>query len=132
MLFHKPLVSFVAAIALASSVTASATPVRRNGPPAGQSCSTGSLTCCDSTSPFSSLSGLIKGLLDILVPDLNVNADVGLNCLLAGTLGWYCNPSTFVFDQIANAPQQQSGILLLWHPEPGSVSFFFSTAIGTC
>ncbi|KAH9034043.1 hypothetical protein EDB83DRAFT_1786879 [Lactarius deliciosus] len=30
MLYHKPLVSLVTAIALASSVTASATPVRRN------------------------------------------------------------------------------------------------------
>ncbi|KAH8992168.1 hypothetical protein EDB83DRAFT_2683252 [Lactarius deliciosus] len=47
MLFYKPLVSLVTAIALASTVTASATPVRRND---GPQCNpqVQNLFCCES------------------------------------------------------------------------------------
>ncbi len=95
MLFHKSFVSLVAAIALASSVTASATLARRNPPavsPAECTASNDHLTCCDSTSSFSSQSGLIKTLLQVLVLDLDLDLLVGANCLITGTVAWYCTP----------------------------------------
>src|ERR1700677_570266 len=82
------------AIALASSVTASATPERRQYPPT-QSCqaSTGSLTCCLTTTPFTGLSEAAQsGLLGLGDPNLNLNLPVGLDCVLPGLLGWYCTP----------------------------------------
>ena len=95
MLFHKPLVSLVAAIALASSVTASATPVRRNPPPVTpDQCTTNhdQLTCCDSTSSFDDEPTVIKELLLSLVADLDVSLLVGTNCFITGTVAWYCTP----------------------------------------
>jgi hypothetical protein len=92
MLFHKSLVSFVAAIALASSVTASVTPERRQW----SSCqaSSGSSTCCTNTSPITSLSTAAQGLLALISPNLNLDLPIGLNCVLPGLLGWYCAPRT--------------------------------------
>jgi hypothetical protein len=88
-MFYNNLVSFVAAIALASSVTAAVTP--RN---TGQSCQTGSLSCCASIAPFSSLSlNEFGGLLNLLDPNVNGDVPIGLNCALAGGVGgWYCTP----------------------------------------
>ena len=86
MLFHKPLVSLVAAIALASSVTASATPVRRTNPVPAQDCDTNNLTCCSSTSTLGALG--ILGTLLSLVPGVNANLLVGLTCTLTGTVAW--------------------------------------------
>ena len=89
MLFYKSLVSFVTAIALASSVTASATPERRQT----QICSTGNLTCCVTSTPFTGLSEATQsGLLALLDPNLNLNLPVGLDCVIPGLLGWYCTP----------------------------------------
>ena len=89
MLFYKSLISFVTAIALASSGTASATPERRQT----QSCSTGSLTCCTSSTPFTGLSEAAQsGLLGLLDPNLNLNLPIGLDCVVPGLLGWYCTP----------------------------------------
>ena len=85
MLFNKSLVSFVAAIALAGSVTASATPVRRND---GCSPGTGSLTCCESTTSFDDLTELEQLLFSILDPSLDVDLPIGVGCTLVGTLGW--------------------------------------------
>ncbi|KAF8260084.1 hypothetical protein EI94DRAFT_1790146 [Lactarius quietus] len=98
MLFYKSLVSFVTAIALAGSVTASAVPERRQ---TTQSCSTGSLTCCVTSSPFTGLSEAIQeGLLALLDPDFNINLPVGLGCVAAGVLG--CNNDAFCCDGTQN------------------------------
>jgi hypothetical protein len=78
MLFYKSLVSVVTAIALASSVTASVTPLRRGGGSSTPTCSagTGSLYCCSSVDQ--SVFGGLLGLSDLL----------DLGCLLAGVAGW--------------------------------------------
>ena len=126
MLFSNTLVSFVAAIALASSVTASVTPVRRGGGDDGkpsQSCSTGSLTCCSSSSSFAALPELIQsGLASVLDPNVLANAPIGLNCDATGLLGWYC-ALLRLFYSMANVLQLQYGILLFRYPEPESVPF---------
>ena len=86
-MFSNTLVSFVAAVALVGSVTAAVTP--RNQ---GQTCSTGSLSCCASIAPFSSVSGEFGGLLSALDPTLNADVPIGLNCILDGVAGWYRTP----------------------------------------
>jgi hypothetical protein len=118
MLFSNTLVSFIAAIAMASSVTASVTPVRRGGGDDGngkptQSCTTGSLHCCDSASNFEDQPTLIQeGLLSALSPGVLANTPIGLNCLASGVAGWYCT-LRLVLDSITNTtPQQKHGILL--------------------
>jgi hypothetical protein len=93
MLFYKSLVSFVTAIALASSVTASVAPERRQYTPPNCQVSSGSSTCCTTSTPFTGLSeGTQGGLLGLLGPNLNLNLPIGLDCVLPGTLGWYCTP----------------------------------------
>ena len=83
MLFSNTFVSFIAAITLAGSVTAIATP--------RDSCSTGTLTCCDSTSYFESLPEFVQSdLISALDPNVVANVPIGLNCAAAGILGWYC------------------------------------------
>ena len=120
MLFYKSFVSLFAVMALATSVTALATP-RGNDPagtnPAGTGqqdtgkqgtgkqdtgnqstqpvvpvCKTGIPTCCDSTTPFTSLSADYQAKLPPLDSGLNKDLPVGLNCALPGTQGWYCTP----------------------------------------
>ncbi|KAF8259122.1 hypothetical protein EI94DRAFT_1707379 [Lactarius quietus] len=73
MLFNKSLISFVAAIALATSVTAS--------------CNAGSPACCGSAINFDSLSPLQQ--VALLNLDSNVNEDlkVGMNCVAASSQG---------------------------------------------
>ncbi|KAF8259869.1 hypothetical protein EI94DRAFT_1706731 [Lactarius quietus] len=97
MLFYKSLVSFITAIALAGSVTASVTPERRQ---TTQSCSTGSLTCCATTTPFTALSSAAQESLALLDPNLNLDLPVGLGCVLAGVLG--CNNDAFCCDGTQN------------------------------
>ena len=96
MLFSNTFVSFIAAITLAGSVTAAATPRWSTPPPAsqpGQSCSTGSLTCCDSSSSFLDLPTIYQtGLLSALDPNVLADIPIGLNCDATGILGWYCIP----------------------------------------
>ncbi|KAI9432682.1 hypothetical protein H4582DRAFT_1992166 [Lactarius indigo] len=75
MLFYKPLVSLVTAMALASTITASATPVRRSDPRC--QAQNGSLYCCAEVGPLSTLEpsvGYIGGLLG-LYPDIVVGVD---------------------------------------------------------
>ncbi|KAN0141253.1 hypothetical protein V8E53_001009 [Lactarius tabidus] len=87
MRFSNPLISLVAAIALASSVIASTIPERRGGSPPTQSCSTGSSTCCTDVSPFTSLSSATQGgLLTLLGLNTIANIPVGLNCVLPVTM----------------------------------------------
>jgi hypothetical protein len=97
MMFSNTLVSFIAAIALASSVTASVAPVRRgggndgNGSKPTQSCSTGSLHCCDSASNFEDQPTVVQGgLLNALSPNVLANVPIGVNCVASGVAGWYC------------------------------------------
>ena len=112
MLFNKSILSFVAAIALVSSVTAiptgqqggdvnnqangnakdttnpaqtAGTKATATGPPV---CSTGTPTCCDSEEPFSSLSATFQTALKALDPSLNQDLPVGINCYAAGTQTW--------------------------------------------
>ena len=96
MRFSNPLVSFVATIALVSSVTASATPVRRGdggGPTTVQNCNGGSLQCCQSSIPFiDAPENIFSGLLSVLDPVTDANVPIGLSCVLAGVDGWYCTP----------------------------------------
>ena len=115
MLFHKSVVSFVAAIALASIVTAlpqgnvqvnsgkqnnaqdnntgnDNNTGTQNTQPVVPVCSTGTPTCCDSTTPFTSLSVDYRAALPPLDSNLNQALPVGLNCALPGTQGWYCTP----------------------------------------
>jgi hypothetical protein len=94
MMFSNTLVSFIAAIALASSVTASVAPVRRGGGGGGkptQSCSTGSLHCCDSASNFEDQpTDIQSGLLNAVSPNVLANVPIGVNCVVSGVAGWYC------------------------------------------
>ena len=120
MLFYKSLVSFVVAIAMASIVTAlPQNGVANNGKisigiedirgdnnnnggnnnngkqhtqPVVPVCSAGTPTCCDSTTPFSSLSPADQAALASLDPNLNKALAVGLNCAVSGAQGWYCVP----------------------------------------
>jgi hypothetical protein len=107
MLFNKSIISFVAAIALASSVAAAATgqqatdanPAQNNadtinpaqtntqatGPPV---CSTGTPTCCAFEQSFSSLSSADQAALKSLDSNLNPDLSVGVNCDAAGTQTW--------------------------------------------
>ncbi|KAF8268131.1 hypothetical protein EI94DRAFT_1700468 [Lactarius quietus] len=106
MLFNKSFVSFVAAIALATSVAAAATPNTNSNTPStgGQdqstggdkqvkvqnvvpTCSTGNPTCCGSTAPFSSLTQPQQAELHSLDPNVNEGLNVGENCVTAGSQG---------------------------------------------
>ncbi|KAI9451554.1 hypothetical protein BJY52DRAFT_1190900 [Lactarius psammicola] len=86
MLFYKPLVSLVSAMALASTVAASATPVRRNPPPTtAEQCTANNnnLTCCNS----SSILTITDPLAILLYPlGLNINLLVGATCAVTGTV----------------------------------------------
>ena len=93
MRFSNPLVSFVATIALVSSATASATPVRRGGEPSTDSnCNGGTLQCCQSSTILSDApENIISSLLSIL-PDVDADTPIGLDCILDGVEGWYSTP----------------------------------------
>jgi hypothetical protein len=133
MLFHKSFVAFVAAITLATSVAAAATP-----PATGTNQNTGSPSqdksqledktqntvngssssqpptciaslnpmCCDAVIPFTSLSDSFRTQLKALDPSLSESCNVGQKCAPpVGSQGWYCVPSLiFLFDNMANTP----------------------------
>ena len=118
MLFNKSILSFVAAIALASSVAAAATgqpgnnqvnngnqnnqgnpkdttnPAQTGTQATGAQatgppvCSSGTPTCCDSEQSFSSLSPAFQAALKALDSNLNPDLPVGINCAAAGTQTW--------------------------------------------
>jgi hypothetical protein len=101
MLFQKSIISFVAAIALATSVSASAFAARDGAPvcPAG-------LTpyCCNSSLQPNNLPTDTLGSLKNGFSGLNTNEPVGEGC--SATQGsWYCVFSTlFVSHEMAHAP----------------------------
>ena len=117
MLFYKSIISFIAAIAMASIVTAlpqgngAVDTGKQNGgqvnnggndnnnggnnktgkqstQPVVPVCSTGTPTCCDSQQSFSSLSATFQTALKALDPSLNQDLPVGINCAAAGTQTW--------------------------------------------
>ncbi|KAF8264048.1 hypothetical protein EI94DRAFT_1788185 [Lactarius quietus] len=100
MFFNKSIVSFIAAIALATSVTAFATPARQAVP----SCNagSGSLACCGSSEPFGSLTLAQQNELISLDTNLNKNLNVGLNCAGAGSQGCTGNNQALCCDAIQN------------------------------
>lgn len=94
MMFYKPLVSFVVAIAAASSVAASATPVAARGatpvargdyPPPSPSptneCGSGNTYCCDT---WTNANNPILALIGLLIP-LNIDLIQGVLCELGGS-----------------------------------------------
>lgn len=98
MMFYKPLVSLLVALAAASTVVASATPVARCGcdedyppPPAPtvSECNTGSISCCNTmTSTDNPVAGQVSGLLG-LGALLDATLGVGLSCLpIVGAVQW--------------------------------------------
>ncbi|KAH9170809.1 hypothetical protein EDB89DRAFT_1976012 [Lactarius sanguifluus] len=107
MLFYKPLVSLVTAMALASTVTASATPVRRNPTPEEQCTANAQhLYCCTggagSLNTFGELGTAIHALLGI-----NLDAFVALQCTLSGLA--FCAQGTAVC--CTNNNQTQYGLI---------------------
>jgi hypothetical protein len=118
MLFNKSFVAFVAAITLATSVAAAATPSpngagqNTGSPSQSQDKSQGSVQgsnqgstqpptcisglnpmCCDAITPFPSLSDTVKTQLKSLDSNLDQNGKVGQNCAPpVGSQGWYCFP----------------------------------------
>ncbi|KAF8270157.1 hypothetical protein EI94DRAFT_1798387 [Lactarius quietus] len=113
MLFNKSIISFFAAIALASSVTAAVTPNgNTNNPTTGSqnqqanaqnvvpTCTTGTPTCCDSVEPFGSLTLAQQTELRGLDTNLNTGLNVGLNCAAAGSQGCASNLKPLCCDAI--------------------------------
>ena len=85
MFFQKSIISLVAAIALATSVSASSIAARQVQCPAG-------LTsyCCPSPIPFSSLPDGPKGQLPNAAPGLDQSKEVCENFSSPPGTGWYC------------------------------------------
>ncbi|KAF8267455.1 hypothetical protein EI94DRAFT_1730620 [Lactarius quietus] len=95
MLFQQTLISFVTAMALASSVTASAI-LGRKGATCGPG--TGSLLCCNSSSPFSELPSDEQAVITQLQftelnSNLNTSLIVGSDCT-APSEGSQCSNQT--------------------------------------
>jgi len=99
MMLHKPLVSFIAAFALASGIAVSATPLARGNdggyypppdvpPVTVNECDTGSMSCCDTyTSTDNPNVGMLSGLLGLTA---NPALGVGLSCIpiLLSSIQW--------------------------------------------
>lgn len=88
MMFYKPLVSLVVALATASSVAASATPVVRGdypppSPSPTSSCDAANTYCCNT---WTNSQNPALGVIGILLSLLNGNLIDGLDCtsLLSG------------------------------------------------
>ena len=118
MLFQKSIISFIAAIALATIVTAApqlhdngkdaskdvgspkdtGSPKAAGSPTGSQyqgssqapSCSSGTPTCCASLVQFSTLSDGDQAALKALDANLDPSLPVGEQCSAAGAQGWYC------------------------------------------
>ncbi|KAF8259119.1 hypothetical protein EI94DRAFT_1834584 [Lactarius quietus] len=112
MLFNKSIISFIDAIALATSVTATLAPAPTPHPaPANQIwaqvvapiCNTGnsSPACCGSAIHFDSLTPQQQTELHSLDPDVIENLNVGMNCAAAGAQG-SGNTQTLCCDAIQN------------------------------
>jgi hypothetical protein len=86
MLFQKSIVSFVAAIALATSVSATSIAARGVAP----TCPSGlSPYCCDSEPAFTGLSADIQTKLTGAAPSLDQSKPLGQNCVAPPAQGWY-------------------------------------------
>jgi hypothetical protein len=94
MLFQQSVISFVAAIALATSVSASAIAARGSAPvcPAGPS-----PYCCGASLAPVNVPNNIKSSLTSLAPNLDQGKVVGQNCVTPPAQGWYCVSSTFSY-----------------------------------
>ena len=113
MLFHKSVISFIAAITLATIVaaaplltdkgkdagkgtsspkeTGNTTGGQPQGPSKAPSCSSGgNPTCCASLVQFSTLSDGDQAALKALDANLDPSLPVGEQCYAAGAQGWYC------------------------------------------
>jgi len=91
MMLSKPVVSFIAAFAVATGVSAAATPMARgNGyPPAiNQSqCNVGSVSCC--TSSVAQSDPQLASLLGLVGLPVGLNAILGLTCVnILGSTQW--------------------------------------------
>ncbi|KAF8260666.1 hypothetical protein EI94DRAFT_1747788 [Lactarius quietus] len=123
MLFNKSIISFVAAIALATSVDAArkvpSMPNPTQNPSIGgrsqqfnardvvPSCSTGTPTCCGSTVKFGALTLQQQTELHSLDSDVSENLNVGLNCAAADEQG--CgNHQSLCCDAIQNTADLQN------------------------
>ena len=87
MMLYKPLVSFIAAFAAATSVAASAIPVERGG--GGGACNTGTQSCCNTiASSNDPIVAALQGLVGIAIP-IGLGIPVGISCFNAlGTSSW--------------------------------------------
>ncbi|KAF8260668.1 hypothetical protein EI94DRAFT_1747795 [Lactarius quietus] len=123
MLFNKSIISFVAAIALATSVDAAFRPVmpkpthhpsirglgqQFNARDVVPSCSTGTPTCCGSTVKFGALTLQQQTELHSMDSDVNENLNVGLNCVAADEQGCTGNHQSLCCDAIQNTADLQS------------------------
>jgi len=82
MMLSKPLVSFIAAFAVATGASAASTPMARDG-----QCNVGTVSCCNATLGQSNpLMGLLAGILGV---DLGLNTLLGLQCIdILSTVQW--------------------------------------------
>ncbi|KAF8270845.1 hypothetical protein EI94DRAFT_1698580 [Lactarius quietus] len=92
MLFHRSLISFAVAMALAalnSGVTASAILERR-----AVTCApgTGNLMCCSAASKFTQLQSGEQNVVIASDPNVNKSQIVGTQCEPSDGSQWYCNP----------------------------------------
>src|SRR5882762_4721962 len=86
MMFHKSLVSVVAAMALARKVAVSAIPVPNDGT---SRCNTGSLQCCEITAGATDRNARLLSNLQGLGIPFDPNILVGMGCFpLVGTTQW--------------------------------------------
>jgi len=109
MLFHSPLISFVATIALASGITASVTTVRRD-----LVCTpgTGSIHCCGDVTSITSLPDSVQSTVKAADPNADYSLSVGLNCSPGGSQGCggfaLCSNSNLVNVLDTSAPNLDS------------------------
>jgi len=83
MMLSKPLVSFAVAFAVATGVSAAATPVARGG----SQCNVGSVSCC--TSSVTQSNPALASLLGLIGLPVGLNALLGLNCAnVLGSTQW--------------------------------------------
>jgi hypothetical protein len=78
MMLHKSLISFIAALTVVTSVTASTTPAVRDG---GSKCDTGSLQCCVMTAySDNKIVAALESLANIAIP-ADTSIPLGITCL---------------------------------------------------
>ncbi|KAF8263317.1 hypothetical protein EI94DRAFT_1316676 [Lactarius quietus] len=119
MLFQLHLSFFVAAMSLASSVTASAILGRQ-----ASSCPN-TLWCCDSKTPFLSLSTKDQNAFSVQDPTLNTDLLVGIGCNFAAGRTWFCTPRVPYFIRLT--PRRSTTQLLCCGGVELSTGQFFSS-----